>query len=295
VQTPHQEITNLDIPGSFEKSSPPRERDTYINPNFLNHKVTYDETPVKNSPDELFEYPTSRFFSRSPIRNSPQPTASVKKGSRGPAAPSGVRRIIPAAPDAFRKPSNFIQRMRNAKKTKRYDPYSRPSVTFRKVTATRPAEAEGGKLTPEEELELQERREKDRRVQEAEDRYIRLAALRKLGRPVEDEEMEDKGSTLDNNGKTVTIEEVQDKEFVNSGMAATIGEVQDENMDADESGSTTPPISPPQKSSGPLFQNLPEPGSQPLFQNLSTTAPADKKRRCNSAILVVQYCVFFQL
>jgi hypothetical protein len=277
VQTPHQEIASFDIPGSFEKSSPPRERDTYINPNFLNHKVAYDETPVKSSPDGLFEYPTSRLFSGSPVQDSPQPPVSVKKGSRGPAAPSGVKRIIPAAPEAFRKPSNFIQRMRDAKKTKRYDPYSRPSVTtFRGVTATRLA-AEGGKLTAEEELELHERREKDRRVQEAEDRYIRLAALRKLGRPVEDEEMEDKGPTPNNNEKAVTIEEVQDEESNNNGMAATTGEVQDENMDADKSGSTTPPISPPQKSSEPLFQNLSESASQPLFQDLSTTAPADKK------------------
>ncbi|KAF8541214.1 hypothetical protein BDD12DRAFT_878974 [Trichophaea hybrida] len=247
----------LPIPGSFEKAValPPKD-DNYINPNFLNHDT--QRTPIRGS-EGLFQFNKESPFSvGSPVStqsNASQSPASAKKGSRAPTAPTSAKRMIPPPPPvSYRKPSNFIERMRNAKKQKRYDPYSRPSATPRKVAgsfAAQPFEEMTKDLTPEEELELLERREKDRKVQEAEDRYLRRETLRRLGRSVEDEEMSDTPnvSSKKGKGKEATVEDSPEME---------------DGMEGDRSGSTTPPNSPPRQSSGSsLFS---KPAGAPLFQ-----------------------------
>lgn len=161
----------------------------------------------------------------------------------------------PAA--SYRKTSNFIERMRNAKKQKRYDPYSRPSSSPKKAGRTiaplQHEEVSAG-LTPEEELEQLERREKDRKVQEAEDRYLRRETLRRLGRPVQDdEEMSDSAAEAScEKGK---------------GRAADAQDMED-SMQEDRVGSTTPPDSPPPQQARSIFKA----SGTPLFQ-FQNTAP----------------------
>jgi len=262
----------LPIPGSFEKAvALPPKNDNYINPNFLNHDT--QRTPIRSS-EGLFQYSNESPFSigspTSTQSNASQSPASAKKGSRAPTAPTSARRMIPAPPAvSYRKPSNFIERMRNAKKQKRYDPYSRPSSTPRKIGGSftaQPFEEMTKDLTPEEELELLERREKDRKVQEAEDRYLRRETLRRLGRPVEDEEMSDTPDVPSKKGKekAATVEDFQEME---------------DGMEGDRSGSTTPPDSPPQQSSGSSLFSKPTGAPLFQFQNIAPkpAPPVEKK------------------
>lgn len=248
-ETPEYEYS-LSIPGSYEKEV--YKGENYINPNIiLNHDS--QRTPIR-SIDGLFQYNHSPDFGFSSpgSANSQSPASPVKKGSRAPTAPTSAKRMLPTPPvPSYRKPSNFIERMRNAKSKKRYDPYSRPSSSPRKGAPPGPAKTEEviKDLSPEEQLELLERREKDRKVQEAEDRYLRRETLRRLGRPVEDEDMSDTPADTPTKSKA---------------RAAT---VEDMEEDTEFQRSSTPPDSPPQKSAS-LFKT----GGAPLFQ-FPNTAP----------------------
>lgn len=234
----------LNIPGSFEKASSTRNDKDYINPNFLDNDFYY-QSPTKKS-QELFQYPQNSLV-LTKLNGKLESTPLTKKGSRVISS----RVPMSAPPVSFRNPSNFIQRMRSIKK-RRYDPYSRPSTKL--SIETPPAEEVDRELGAEEQLELLERRERDRKVQEAEDRYLRRETLRKLGRSVEEDEMQDVTPKVQNKGKVAYVEE--DREY--------------DEMDEDQTTSTTPPASPPRKpNSLPFFS---ETASQtvepPLFQNI---------------------------
>ena len=263
--TPDHEYS-LSIPGSYERHPAPSPKgDQYINPNVTN--VDFQRTPVRTI-NGLFAYGQSPDFNLSSPASSHQsqsPASPVKKGSRAPTAPTSARRMLPTPPaPSYRKPSHFIERMRNAKTKKRYDPYSRPSASPRKgmPLVQQGVEDNLKDLSPEDQLELLERREKDRKVQEAEDRYLRRETLRRLGRPVEDEDMSDT--------PTDTPTKIKTKEASVEGM----------DEDNEFPPSSTPPDSPPQKSAQ-LFKNT----GAPLFQfqntapKLSFAATSDKPEK----------------
>jgi hypothetical protein len=265
---------NLDMPGSYEKPTAPAPKgDNFVNPNFLNNDSR--RTPVRG-PGGFNYNPQSPYDLPSPTDSSPASSVASqtpqrspqKKGSRSSLmAPTSARRMPPTPGAAsYRKPSNFIERMRSAKQ-KRYDPYSRPSAAHRRAPgySTITYEEFPKDMSPEEELEFLERRAKDRKVQEAEDRYLRRLTLKRLGRPVEDEEMSDPDTPpRGDKGKQLAIEDGQD--------------LDGDSIISDRGGSTTPPDSPPQtpslfnKSAGvPLFQFQPiapkPPGSPEKLQN----------------------------
>ena len=276
-KTPEAEYRSPAMPGSFEKplaiAPPPPPADDTTNNNYNNNYrfVTRDvqKTPIRNS-DGLFQHGISPFMSSpaSTASNGSASPASVKKGSRALTAPTAIRRMAPpAAVASYRKPSNFIARMRGETKQKRFDPYCRPSSTRRKRSPVELLPEEITKdLTPEDELELLERREKDRKVQEAEDRYLRREALRRMGKNVEDEEMSD----------TPT----ESKKEKGKGKVVTMDDMDEDKADRAHR-SNTPPDSPPHKQNGaPLFQNIAPKGSAPLFQFATgpkATSTGDKR------------------
>ncbi|KAI5848968.1 hypothetical protein BZA05DRAFT_355762 [Tricharina praecox] len=287
-KTPETEYRSPAMPGSFEKSLTlpppplplPADETIHNHNNGNTHNGNYrffnrdtQNTPVRNA-DGLFQHGISPFNMSSPAStasNGSASPASAKKGSRALTAPIASRRMAPpAAVTSYRKPSNFIARMRGETKQKRFDPYSRPSSTRRKRGAPveiLPEEITKD-LTPEEELDMLERREKDRKVQEAEDRYLRREALRRMGKIVEDEEMSD------------TPTESKKGKGKGKGKVATVDDMDDDEDDRAHR-SNTPPDSPPHKLNGsPLFQNLAPKGSPPLFQFVtgSTTASTSEKR-----------------
>ncbi|KAI5797772.1 hypothetical protein EDC01DRAFT_783390 [Geopyxis carbonaria] len=211
--TPEADVNALTMPGSFEK--PEQKTLKFINPNFV-AMDKHQTTPIPNP--NLFTYNHS-FSAASPSRESKLPlrssTMSALTSSTRQATPSGT----------FRKPSNFISRMKSTpgkKASSRFTPYGR-SATPRKSPAK--------ELTPEEELKLLEQRERDRKVQEREDKYKRRETLRKLGKDVESDEddaMVDSSpvkTPSKGKGRAVTMEDDMD-----------IGEPQ---------ASTTPPSTPP--------------------------------------------------
>jgi hypothetical protein len=258
-ETPGPELSVIPpMPGSFEKptvalappSPPSAADDVYSGRNFLGHNT--QETPVRTS-ERLFQYSGTPFNFVSPAStgsNASQSPVSVKKGSRTATAPTSAKRLAPPPVTSFRKPSNFIARMRGVTKD-RYRPYGRPSASPMKhgsIEATR-LEKLPKNLPPNEVLEILEQRERDRKVQEAEDRYIKRETLKKAGLPFEDSEM------------SGTDEEPVRKDK-GKGKAATVEDMDEE--EEDRSSTNTPPGSPPPKTNN-LFQDM-SPSKAPLFQ-----------------------------
>ncbi|KAA8911034.1 hypothetical protein FN846DRAFT_937077 [Sphaerosporella brunnea] len=260
-RTPTPELSVVpQMPGSFEKppiaipppSPPPANKTLYSGRSFLGHDT--QETPIRTG-ERLFQYAGTPFNFTSPASTASTVSASpasIKKGSRAPTAPTSAKRMAPPPVQSFRKPSNFIARMRGVTKD-RYRPYGRPSASPVKATITH-LEKIPKNMPPTEILEILEQRERDRKVQEMEDRYIRRETLKKAGLPVEDEEMSETHEESANKGK-------------GKGKVAMNASVEDMDEDEEEqSGTTTPPESPPQKQVG-LFKELsPSKPSQPLFQ-----------------------------
>jgi len=268
-KTPEAEYHAPEMPGSFEKTlalpppPPPPPADPNYNQNYRFFTRDAQNTPVRNA-DGLFQSGISPFNFSSPAStasNGSASPASVKKGSRALTAPTAIRRMPPpAAVVSYRKPSNFIARMRGETKRGRFDPYSRPPSARKKKAPVAILPEEITKdLTPEEELELLERREKDRKVQEAEDRYLRREALRRMGKPVEDEEMSD----------TPT----EPKKVKGKGKVATVDDMDEDEVDRAQT-SNTPPDSPPRKQNpAPIIQDLAPHSSPPLFQFAPAARP----------------------
>lgn len=211
------------LPGSFDKDEP------YINPNIL--AESQQSSPSSRSPD-LFSYNRSASLSLSPPNKSRGPRRNRDPSSVDtPGTPSrSVSQSFPAPTatpvSAFRKPSNFIERMRSTRRTDRYNPYSRGGSARKtpqkgaSILSTGSPTNGSRELTAEEELERIEKRERDRRVQEQEDKYMKREVLRKLGKPVDDDETLEVGkdSVMKEFPPSPVVEEVTDEDEVTLPM-----------------------------------------------------------------------------
>lgn len=184
------------LPGSFGKSdygrrSPPLTLDYEHDAGTTNYGSEFDisksfsGTPSRINSSGLFVYdkPTSVAKSTAPSKRARRSTMST---------PIRSNKVLPPI-NSLQKPNNFIERMRSAKKTNRYDPYARRSpMKKEKVQLTIEEEKE---LTPVEKLELLRQRHKERKVAELEDKYEMREALRAMGQvPDDDEPMTDSDS-----------------------------------------------------------------------------------------------------
>ncbi|RPA98516.1 hypothetical protein L873DRAFT_1808148 [Choiromyces venosus 120613-1] len=245
------------LPGSFGKAPPSPLRTPSQPPSKREQRkieMSY-ETPSR---DGLFAYqkPKTVIAPRTlpPPSRRIIPTLAPSSKTPGRSASASV-----APGSSYHRPSNFIERMKSAKRSNRYDPYSRPKGTSSRAKKTSPEPSEPTELTAEEELELLERREKERKVQEAEDRYLKREIRKKLGQeePEQDGDGDSEMSDTETSSQQPSVEEV---------------------VDEGEPSERSPPASPAPKS--PVKQSVPTPSSPPtgpaptfLFGNPSSPPP----------------------
>lgn len=142
---------------------------------------SFGSTPSRVNPSGLFVYDKPKSTtSIAPSRRERRSTMST---------PLKSNKSLPAV-SSLHKPNNFIERMRTAKKSHRYDPYARRTTAKEKIQLT---QDEGKELAPEEKLKLLKQRQKERKIAELEDKYEMREALKAMGQPVpdEDEQMPD--------------------------------------------------------------------------------------------------------
>lgn len=221
VQTPKKEAPaqdydfedndGLSLPGSFGKAPPSPMRSPSQPPSKREQRkveIIY-ETPSREG---LFAYQKPKVVVAP--RTLPPPSRRIIP-TLAPSSQTPGRSASPAATpsSSFHRPSNFIERMKSAKRTNRYDPYSRPKGTNSRGKKRSPEPSEPKELTAEEELELLKRREKERKVQEAEDRYLKREIRKKLGQqdPEQDGDGDSEMSDTDTSSKQPSVEEVTDE------------------------------------------------------------------------------------
>ncbi|CUS15629.1 unnamed protein product [Tuber aestivum] len=243
----------LSLPGSFGKAPPSPVRTPSQPPSKREQRkveICY-ETPSREG---LFAYQKPRVAVAPRTLPPPSrriiPTLAVSSKTPGRSASPTV---TPSS--SLHRPSNFIERMKSAKRTNRYDPYSRPKGTSSRGKRRSSELSEPKELTAEEELELLKRREKERKVQEAEDRYLKREIRRKLGQedPEQDGDGDSEMSDTDTSFQQPSVEEVPDE---------------------GEPPIVAPPA--PPASNSPIRQSIPTPSTPPtgpaptfLFGNLS--------------------------
>lgn len=186
------------LPGSFGKSDygnrppPPMTLDYEHDAGNTSYGSEFDisknfsGTPSRISTSGLFIYdkPASATKSTAPSKRSRRSTMST---------PIKSNKTLPPI-SSLQKPNNFIERMRSAKKTNRYDPYARRSPMKKdKIQLTVEEEKE---LTPAEEVELVKQRQRERKIAALEDKYLMREALRAMGQVPDDEQMTDSDSEV---------------------------------------------------------------------------------------------------
>ncbi|PWW74737.1 hypothetical protein C7212DRAFT_365236 [Tuber magnatum] len=249
----------LSLPGSFGKAPPSPVRTPSQPPSKREQRkveISY-ETPSREG---LLAY--QKLKAAAAPRTLPPPSRRIIPTLASSKTPGRSASPAVTPSSSFHRPSNFIERMKSAKRTNRYDPYSRPRGASTHGKKRSPEPSEPKELTAEEELELLKRREKERKVQEAEDRYLKREIRKKLGQ--EDPEQDGDGDS-----------EMSDTDT--SFLQPSVEEVLDEG----EPPTGAPPVSPAPRS--PARQSAPATptptGSPPafLFGNPSppsaTTAP----------------------
>ncbi|KAG0137840.1 hypothetical protein HOY82DRAFT_317323 [Tuber indicum] len=249
VQTPKETPTQdydfednegLSLPGSFGKAPPSPVRTPSQPPSRREQRkveICY-ETPSREG---LFAYQKPK-VAVAP-RTLPPPSRRIIP-TLAPSSKTPGRSASPTTTQSssFHRPSNFIERMKSAKRTNRYDPYSRPKGTTSRRKKRSPELSEPMELTAEEELELLKRREKERKVQEAEDRYLKREIRKKLGQ--EDPEQDGDGDS-----------EMSDTDT--SSLQPSMEEVPDEGDPPERAPSPLPPKS-------PVKQSVPSPSTTPI-------------------------------
>lgn len=193
-------------------------------------------------------------------------TAPSKRARRSTmSTPIKPNKALPLV-SSLHKPNNFIERMRSAKKTHRYDPYARRAPqTKEKVQLTIEEEKE---LAPAEKVELLKQRRKERRIEELQDKYEMRQALRDMGQaPDDDEQMTDSDSEVRSKDKGKGRER-------SLSMSASIPQPTAEDVPEDISTTKLPiaPSSPPKSPIKKVTRESPQ--SMPSRNLFEPFAPA---------------------
>lgn len=186
------------LPGSFGKPEPkrpsPSSMTTSLQLDYRSNSKTNDHYDSRELSQSFGGTPTRVNDSGLFIYDKPKITTSTapSRRERRSTMSTPLKHSKPTIEvSSLRKPNNFIERMRSAKKTPRYDPYARKSTGSappkEKVRLTQEEETE---LTPEEKLKLLKQRQKERKIAELEDKYEMREALKALGQPIPDDDDE---------------------------------------------------------------------------------------------------------
>lgn len=258
------------LPGSFGKPEPKRP-----SPSSMTTSLQLDYRSNSKSNDYYDSRGVSQSFSGTPTRVNDSGFFIYDKPKVTSIAPSKrERRSTMSTPlksskptievSSLRKPNNFIERMRSAKKTPRYDPYARKTTAPPKKDKVELTQEEEKELTPEEKLKLLKQRQKERKIAELEDKYEMREALKALGQPIpdDDEVMPDSDSEAPKGkGKG------KEKEDRRTSLNPTVEDVVDD-------ASTTPlsPGSPPKIS--PIKKTRESPTAAPSRNLFTPSKPA---------------------
>lgn len=278
VGTPKKDVMEEDfpesysVPGSFGKPddgrrTPPLLLD-YEHGASSNHyssefdiSKSFSGAPSHVSPSGLFVYdkPTPAVKSTAPSKRARRSTMST---------PIKSSKALPAV-SSLHKPNNFIERMRSAKKTHRYDPYARrTSQKKEKIQLTVEEEKE---LTPAEKLELLKQRQKERKIAALEDKYEMREALRAMGQvPDDDEQMTDSDSERRPKDKGKGLE--GSPSVSTSINQATVEDIAEETPE--DTSITKLPIAPSSPPKSPIKKARESPQSMPSRNLFEASAPA---------------------
>lgn len=218
-----EEEERYTLPGSFDRRprslSPTLSQDPTESNNTASFEVNY-ESPCRKASSFDASYGTQFRMGSFDLGKSKSASASFPRAlpapskrdapARSPSKKPPRRSATPAADagSSFHKPSNFIERMRTAKSNHRYDPYSRPTSRLARGNVLRTESEET--LTAEQELEILIQRERDRKVQEAEDRYLKREIKRKLGQLDDDGDEEMSPENEPSTNRNPTVEDAPD-------------------------------------------------------------------------------------
>lgn len=283
VGTPKKDMDDeysYTLPGSFGKSdyghrSPPLKLDYEYDGGANSYGSEFDisksfsGTPSRVNPSDLFIYDKPK--------PEPKSTAPSKRARRSTmSTPIKSNKVLPPI-SSLQKPNNFIERMRSAKKTNRYDPYARRSPMKNKV---QPAVEEEKELTPAEEVELVKQRQRERKIAALEDKYLMREALRAMGQAPDDEQMTDSDSEIlaKDKGKgrerslsmsanlNATVEDVPEE-------AASEKAASEEAASEEAAPTTKLPIAPPSPPKSPIKKTRESPQSMPSRNLFESAAP----------------------
>lgn len=269
VGTPKKDMEDeysYTLPGSFGKSdyghrSPPLklgyEHDGGANSYGSEFDISrsFSGTPSRVNPSDLFIYdkPKSEAKSTAPSKRARRSTMST---------PIKANKVLPPI-SSLQKPNNFIERMRSAKKTNRYDPYARRSPAKKeKIQLTVEEEKE---LTPAEEVELVKQRQRERKIAALEDKYLMREALRAMGQTPDDEQMTDSDSEILIGDKGKGRERSLS---MSANLSATVEDVPEEVASA-----TKLPIAPLSPPKSPIKKTRESPQSMPSRNLFESAAP----------------------